>query len=279
MIWKLQYSSQQFPLSLSPLSCAPHPRFPQLSDKSCTSCSLSPSSLPMSGAFSMALNATPPYFIEHVVGWCWIPPQCVAMGSCIRDVSFGTRGRRRRRMERKYKKDEEGLACVFLCFGGLHGSRCYLALAVLVHARCKREKKKSMSVLTDSLSRIRALWVLFSSVYLTVAHWLVFSYQQVCLILFFFFFSGIPEISVRYLTTRNWKSDSWLYSPLLYLIQTVALSCYDISAQHKQNRKKPGRHRWFLTSWVIFVTFRFRLKAKGGLFEYLRLSPIALHIQ
>lgn len=169
--------------------------------------------------------------------------------------------------------------CFSLCFGGLHGSRCYLALAVLVHARCKREKKKSMSVLTDSLSRIRALWVLFSSVYLTVAHWLVFSYQQVCLILFFFFFSGIPEISVRYLTTRNWKSDSWLYSPLLYLIQTVALSCYDISAQHKQNRKKPGRHRWFLTSWVIFVTFRFRLKAKGGLFEYLRLSPIALHIQ
>ena len=44
---------------------------------------------PMSGAFSMALNAMPPYFIEHIVGWCWIPPQCLAMGSCIRDVSFG----------------------------------------------------------------------------------------------------------------------------------------------------------------------------------------------
>ena len=36
------------------------------SDKSCTSRSLSP----MSGAFSMALNTVPPYFIEHFVGWC-----------------------------------------------------------------------------------------------------------------------------------------------------------------------------------------------------------------
>lgn len=53
---------------------------------------------PTSGAFSMALNAMPPYFIERFVGWCWSPPQCLAMNSCIRDVRCG------RRLERVWKK-------------------------------------------------------------------------------------------------------------------------------------------------------------------------------
>lgn len=121
MIWKLQYSSQQF-LSVSPLSCAPCPNHPHLSDKSSTSCSLSRS--PMSGAFSMALNAMPPYFIEHVVGWCWIPPQCQAMGSCIRDVSFGTGAGGR--WEEKYER-AGGPVHVSLAFGGLYRSRCCFA--------------------------------------------------------------------------------------------------------------------------------------------------------
>lgn len=60
----------------------------------------------VSGTFSMALNATVPYFIEAVVGGGPNPPQRRAMRSCIRDVSFGTRGPRR--MERKQKKDEGG---------------------------------------------------------------------------------------------------------------------------------------------------------------------------
>lgn len=84
VLWSKSYnispnSSSQTPRSHVLLALLP------LSDKSCTSRSLSP----MSGAFSMALNAMPPYIIEHFVGWCWIPPQCLAMGSCIRDVSFG----------------------------------------------------------------------------------------------------------------------------------------------------------------------------------------------
>ena len=200
MIWKLQYSSQQFPLSLSRLSCAPRPRFPQLSDKSCTSCSISPP------------PPTPPCQVR--LSWLWTPRRHILLNTLLVDAGSLhnawrwahalemwalVRGGQRRRMERKYKKRWGGAGvCFSLCFGGLHGSRCYLALSVLVHARCKRKKKKkSMSVLRDSLSRIRALWVLLSSMYLTVAHWLVFSYQQVCLILFFFCFVFFVRYSLN----------------------------------------------------------------------------------
>lgn len=156
------------PLSLSSLICS------SLASPSLTKAARPAlSRSPMSGAFSMALNAMPPYFIEHVVGWCWIPPQCLAMGSCIRDVSFGTGAGGGWR--EKYKR-WGGPAHASLCFGGPYRSRCYFCISVWVRACCK---EKSMSALTDSLSRIRALWVLLSLVYLTVAHWHVFFSQQV----------------------------------------------------------------------------------------------------
>lgn len=66
----------------------------------------------VSSTFSMALNATVPYFIEGVVGWGQNPPQRLTMRSCIRDVSFGTR--KPRRMERKQKKMREAGACFSL---------------------------------------------------------------------------------------------------------------------------------------------------------------------
>lgn len=90
-IWKLQYSSQHFSSRL--LSCAASLFSPHLTRAARPA--LTP---PTSGAFSMALNAMPPYFIEHFVGWCWSPPQCLAMNSCIRDVRCG------RRLERVWKK-------------------------------------------------------------------------------------------------------------------------------------------------------------------------------
>lgn len=98
------------PLSLSSLMCSSLPPF--LTKAARPALSLSP----MSGAFSMALNATPPYFIEHVVGWCWIPPQCLAMGSCIRDVSFGSGAGGG---WRENIKDEGGWRMFLSVFGGL----------------------------------------------------------------------------------------------------------------------------------------------------------------
>lgn len=102
MIWNLKHSPQQFHrVSL------PSPHLHKLHVL------LSPSLSPhVSGTFSMALNATVPYFIEGVVGWGQNPPQRRAMRSCIRDVSFGTRGPRR--MERKQKKMREAGACFSL---------------------------------------------------------------------------------------------------------------------------------------------------------------------
>lgn len=101
----------------------------------------------VSGTFSMALNATVPYFIEAVVGGGPNPPQRRAMRSCIRDVSFGTRGPRR--MERKQKKDEGGPAHVSLCFEGLCRSFLF-CISLLAPARCKEK-------LPASLTSIRAL--------------------------------------------------------------------------------------------------------------------------
>lgn len=94
MLWSESYNIPHNSSSQTPLSHVLWALLP-LSDKSCTSCSLSH----MSGAFSMALNAIPPYFIEHFVGWCWILPQCLAMGSCIRDVSSGRGQWKARRKE------------------------------------------------------------------------------------------------------------------------------------------------------------------------------------
>lgn len=106
------------PLRLSSLVCS-SPASPFLTKAARSALSRSP----MSGAFSMALNAMLPYFIEHVVGWCWIPPQSLAMGSCIRDVSFGTRAGGGWKENIK----DEGDRLMFLCCGGLCRSRCYFA--------------------------------------------------------------------------------------------------------------------------------------------------------
>lgn len=87
----------------------PHSPSPLLTSTNCTPYSIPPRA---SGTFSMALNATVQYFIEGVVGWGQNPPQCLMMRSCIRHVSFGTRGPRR--MERKQKKMREAGACFSL---------------------------------------------------------------------------------------------------------------------------------------------------------------------
>lgn len=90
-------------------SCAGVSLPPLLTCSNHTSRSLSLSRPHVSGTFSMALNATAPYFIEGVVGGGQDPPQRLTMRSCIRDVSFGAGGPRR--MERKQKKTREAGAC------------------------------------------------------------------------------------------------------------------------------------------------------------------------
>lgn len=116
VIWKLQYSSQQF-LSASHVLLALFP----LSDKSCTSCSLSLSPC------------------QVRLAWLWTPCLHILLNTLLVDAGFLHNAWRWvhalemwaldggwRRMERKYKK-MRGPACVSLCFGGLYRSRCYLA--------------------------------------------------------------------------------------------------------------------------------------------------------
>lgn len=151
-----------------------------------------------------------------------------------------------------------------------------------------KKKKKSMRALTDSLSRIRALWVLLSSAYLTVAHWLVFVSQQVYLWYCFFkvFLESVLSFdSVRYLTTRNWESLTvgftlhfsfpnccfillWHFSPAIEKLLEHSIGYCWLS----KSSLWPFAFNW--NTYMLSTTC-----IKRGLFAYLRLNPIALYIQ
>lgn len=143
---KFKTFAPTIPQSLSPLSSPAQTARPALS-----------LSLPhVSGTFSMALNATVPYFIEGVVGWGQNPPQRRAMRSCIRDVSFGTRGPRR--MERKQKKMREAGACFSLFW---RSAEVFILHFILGSNLLQRKNSKLPSQVSELLMTV-ALWYVVS---------------------------------------------------------------------------------------------------------------------
>lgn len=103
-----------------------------------------------------------------------------------------------------------------------------------------------MWALTDSLSRIRTLWVLLSSVYLTVAHWLVFFSQQVSIILFF---NATPWICVLTVWVFWPPGIKKVWTVGFYFLPPFSRLRLSFIAIIKQPWK--WEHAWTQSNWTV----------------------------
>lgn len=117
-----------------------------------------------------------------------------------------------------------------------------------------------MSALTDSLSRIRAPWVL--CIWLLDIDLFSSLSRHVYNIVFSWYSLNLYSVLTVWGIWPPWIERVWQLVLLsTSLFQTVALSCYDVWVQQKKNCKKnlSGLH-WLLLT-LCFMTFCFQLKS------------------